>query len=367
MARGSISKRGSSWRVRYWTPDGKQASKTFGKKVDAEQYLTRQLATIGAGDWVNPAEGKVTFKEYAEEWRAVQPHRIATAQATANRLRLHIYPHIGHRPLGAVRTSEIRALIAKASETLAPRSVEGVLRQVATIFKAAVDDRVIARSPVVKIAVPRPDGHKVVPLAVEDVHAITAALPARYRAAAVVAAGLGLRQGELFGLTVDRVNWLRRTVRVDRQLVSAAGVSARFGPTKTEASVRTIPAPTLVLEALTEHLREFGEGPDRLIFTTAAGGPVRRSTASDRWRAATAKAGVDARGWHDLRHFYASLLIHSGASVKVVQDLLGHKHATETLNTYGHLWPGSENVAREAVDSILGGSRDHSVTIGLAR
>jgi integrase len=60
-------------------------------------------------------------------------------------------------------------------------------------------------------------------------------------------------------------------------------------------------------------------------------------------------------GFHELRHYYASLLIASGASVKVVQARLGHKSAMETLDTYGHLWPDSEDQTRKAVDEALGG------------
>ena len=127
-----------------------------------------------------------------------------------------------------------------------------------------------------------------------------------------------------------------------------------IGPTKTESSVRTIPAPTSVLEALTGHLRAYGEGPTRLIFSTSRGTAVRRSLAAATWRDGAERAGVPATsGWHELRHFYASLLIAAGESVKVVQSRLGHKSAMETLDTYGHLWPDSEDATRAAVDRVL--------------
>ncbi|SNQ48824.1 conserved hypothetical protein [Frankia canadensis] len=61
--------------------------------------------------------------------------------------------------------------------------------------------------------------------------------------------------------------------------------------------------------------------------------------------------GVD---FHELRHYYASLLIFAGESVKVVQARLGHKSAVETLDTYGHLWPDTEDATRAAVDTVLG-------------
>ena len=61
---------------------------------------------------------------------------------------------------------------------------------------------------------------------------------------------------------------------------------------------------------------------------------------------------------HLLRHYYASLLIRHGESVKTVQARLGHASATETLDTYAHLWPDSEDRTREAVDSVLGAVGD---------
>jgi len=56
---------------------------------------------------------------------------------------------------------------------------------------------------------------------------------------------------------------------------------------------------------------------------------------------------------HDLRHFYASVLIRSGASVKVVQARLGHKSAVVTLDTYAHLFEDEEDRTRSAIDSAL--------------
>lgn len=61
--------------------------------------------------------------------------------------------------------------------------------------------------------------------------------------------------------------------------------------------------------------------------------------------------GSDGRGTpHELRHHYASVLIDGGGSVKVVQERLGHASATETLDTYPHLWPSSDERTRTVVE-----------------
>ena len=73
------------------------------------------------------------------------------------------------------------------------------------------------------------------------------------------------------------------------------------------------------------------------------------------WVPAVKAAGLrPGTGFHALRHYYASLLIRHVESVKVVQARLGHASATETLDTYGHLWPDSDDLTRQAVDSVLG-------------
>jgi len=62
--------------------------------------------------------------------------------------------------------------------------------------------------------------------------------------------------------------------------------------------------------------------------------------------------------FHQLRHYYASLLIQHGESVKVVQARLGHATAAETLDTDSHLSPDSEDQTRTAIDSVLGAPAD---------
>jgi integrase len=199
---------------------------------------------------------------------------------------------------------------------------------------------------------------QVVPLTTDEVTAIRDAVPAELRALVTLAAGTGLRPGECFGLTVDRVRFLERTLTVDRQLVTLQKQAPKFGPPKTRASNRTIPVPQVVVDALAAHLAEFPAGPDGLIFTLA-GKPISRQAFGHKWRPAVKKAGLPTgTRLHDLRQYHASLLIRHGESVKTVQARLGHASAVETLDTYSHLWPDSDDRTREAIDSLLGSTAD---------
>ena len=90
------------------------------------------------------------------------------------------------------------------------------------------------------------------------------------------------------------------------------------------------------------------------MVTYIDGRPVRRNRFGAMWRQSVARAGLPTFRYHDLRHHFASALIAGGCSVKVVQKALGHASAKVTLDTYGHIWPDSEDLTRRAIDQALG-------------
>jgi integrase len=355
-----------AWQARYRDPDGRQRAKEFTKKVDAERFLATTRADMARGDWINPVDAKRLFADVAEHWRTTQVHADTTAAAVAGDLKNHILPDFGDEEIGRIRHSDVQAWVRRLSERLAPATVDRSYRWLAAIFRLAVNDDLIRRSPCFAIKLPAKPETKVEPLRREDVEALLNALPARYRALAVVGAGAGLRQGEAFGLTVPNVDFLRgREIRVRQQLKHLAPDPPYLGRTKTPSSVRTVPVGDTVLHALARHLELFPAAtelagypsaqPELLVFTDERGEPLRGNRFARVWGRARSDAGLpDDVTFHDLRHYFASLLIHKGLSVKAVQEALGHKTATETLNTYGHLWPDDVGLTRRAVDEVLG-------------
>jgi integrase len=353
---GQVRRRSGNWQGTIRGPDGQERTKTFARRVDADAWVTTTEADLFRGAWVDPQLGRVTLKDYGERWRAVQVHRPTTAVRVEMTLRRHIYPHLGARTLGTLRPSELQAWVKALSATLAPTTVEVATKYLRGILRAAVADGVIARNPATGIKLPRKDRAQVVPLPTAQVLALIDAVPDRYRALIVLAAGTGLRQGECFGLTLPRLDLLRRTLRVEEQLQLLPGAPPYLAPPKTDASYRTVPLPQVVVDAVAFHLASFGTGEMDLIFTSEQGSGIRRTWFSENvWLPAIKARRLPAgTHFHELRHFYASLLIHAGESVKVIQSRLGHAKASETLDTYGHLWPDTEDQTRQAVDGVLG-------------
>ncbi len=300
MTRGSIHREANGkWRARYRTPEDRSRSKTFDRKIDADRFLTSVEHSKLTGGYVDPSAGKVTFKTYAERWRRNQPHRRGREAQVETNLRLHVYPRIGHRSIASIRQTEIQSLVRAMIDgegTGRPRSastIKTIHAWVGTIFASAVSDRLRADSPCSGVRLPPVEKPRVVPWDVGRVNAVGDAMPPRFRALVVLGAGTGVRISEAIGLTVDRVDFLRRTVTIDRQLVGAVDGKPVFGPVKDRKNrPRVIPLPDVVLTSLSEHLSHWPAGPDGLIFTNDRNGPIRRTTFSDIWRKAAGPLGV---------------------------------------------------------------------------
>ncbi len=160
----------------------------------------------------------------------------------------------------------------------------------------------------------------------------------------------GLRIGEAAALRVGRLDLLARRVEV---VEAATEVNARlaWGSTKT-GERRTVPLPHFLAEQLSAYLVDRPHGPDDLMFTMPGRGPLRAYKWGERYfRPAVAVAGLpQGLRVHDLRHTAASLAIRENASVKIVQAMLGHRSAAQTLDRYGHLYPSDLDALAERLD-----------------
>lgn len=343
------------WRARYRDDADREGARHFTRKVDAQRWLDEVTSTLVGGTYVDPTLGRQTFQAYAEAWRTTQPHRPTTAKNVEQHLRRYTHD-TGDRPLAAIRPSEVQAWATALSPRLAPSTLHTVVNTIRAVFAAAVRDRVIAHNPCLGVALPRVPRRRVEPLTLDQVQKIFAATPEQYRALMVVAAGTGLRSGELFGLQVRHIDFLRRTLTVEQQVQQLPGHSVYVGPPKTQSSYRVVPIPDIVVDALADHLRRFPAQADGFVFTAPEGGPiVRTSFMHAAWRPAAEAARLPKGvGLHSLRHFYASALIRAGLSVRVVSERLGHANAATTLNVCAHLWPDEENRTRLALDDLLG-------------
>ncbi|HEX7993702.1 MAG TPA: tyrosine-type recombinase/integrase, partial [Streptosporangiaceae bacterium] len=323
------------------------------------------------------AAGRMTVRQFAEQWQAQRLRaRPQTRRRHRSTLEQHVYPALGDVPLGQVRRTTVQGLVAGLSaKGLSPSTVRVIYRTVVVaLFNAAVRDQLIATSPCRDISLPEAGHVEVTALTVPQVLALAEALPGWCAVLAELGAGSGLRPGEMLGLEVESVDFLRtRSVRVRQQLLTSRG-DPYLGAPKTPSSVRTVPLADVTLARLARHLQEHPPQPVevedrtgskprrrtvRLLVTDEKGRPVRANRLSEAWTAAAAavrESGValpEKVTPHVLRHTYASWLIGEGRPPKEIQARLGPKSITETFNTYGHLMEQAHEGTGQAIEAMF--------------
>lgn len=354
------------WRIRFQDSTGEWRARHFDTEAEAKRQLALEVADVERGQWVDWRAGKVLFGVYAEQWFEQQlQHRPSTASTTRSRLDRHILPFFKNRPMIAVTRTEVKSWVAGRSIELKPRTVEGVYRLLAQIFLSAIEDRMLVASPCRKIELPEIDpAEQLVPITFEQVSALAAAMPAELADCVWLGAGSGARVSEMLGTTVDRIDFLRRTYRIDRQLTRVKGGLPIFGPTKTKASTATLPLGQTTVDRLAAHVATYKSGPEGLMFAPGDKA-LSRQRFAEIWNEATKTAELpEGMRFHELRHFYASMLIREGLSPKAVQARMRHATMQETWDTYGHLWPDDEDRTRDAIDKVLGAVPEQSLDSG---
>jgi len=368
--------KGMRYRVRYIAPGGRECSKSFpdGEKKAAQDFLVSVESDKREMRYIDPRAGKQYFGDYARRWFASSANDESTNETTDSRLRNHILPFFELRQVGAIKPSVVREWDVWMKDDRG--YAEGTRAVSFTIFKAimnaAKEDKLIGENPCdsKSVIVPRQEQRKVVPWTDARVAAVRGGLSPRYRAMVDVGAGCGLRQGEIFGLSNLDLDLDAGLLTVARQIKRVRSRLV-FGLPKNDKS-RIVPLPKVVAESLAKHVAEIApvyitlpwENPDSerlvtvsLIFTNALNSGIHRCNFDQKhWQRALRLAGVDKsrqNGMHALRHFYASVLLDGGVSIKAVSEYLGHWDPAFTLRTYTHLMPGSEERARTAVDEAL--------------
>jgi integrase len=180
------------------------------------------------------------------------------------------------QPVNGQRPPDARAAFARTSTTSALRAWEGwrvIYANLSSILGAAVADGLLATNPCSRrIALPSKPERVVVPWSATTVDALRVGLPERYREIVTVAAGVGLRQGEVFGLAVDDVDFLRGWVRVRHQVKIVGGQLVLAAPKRNKT--RTVPLAETVAIRLAEHLRKFPAVELSLPWNVPGGRPT---------------------------------------------------------------------------------------------
>lgn len=311
-------------------------------------WLAAVETEIHRGAWVDPAGGRLTVAELADRWLAHDPSKRSSTLARDEAIvRLHVVPALGSSRIGQVTPVDVQKLVNVWTAGRAPRTTRRQYDVVRALFAYAVSSDLLVRSPCRGIDLPRVAELGRQPLGPEEVARIAESIEARYRPMVWLGAVLGLRWGEVAGLTVGAINFLRGHLTVSRQL----GRDRKLGPPKSASGRRTLSLPKPLLGLLAGHLAASGltaADSDTLIFTSAEGTPLDYSRWRQRvWVPAVAAAGLPAASFHDLRRAAATALVLDGVDLKTAQARLGHSDPRLTLAVYAQATSEADRLAAE--------------------
>lgn len=335
---GSAAKRPDGrWRARYRGPDGRERSKHFDRKMDAERWLAGVEVARARGEWVDPSRARVTLDGWSARWLASQRQlKPSTLDRYQGIVEAHIVPKFARVALGDVTPSLVDEWVHLLSgKGLSAASVRQCHRVLSRMLAGAVRDGCISRNAADGVDLPRVSARTKRYLSHAELECLARECR-NYGTAILVLGYTGLRWGEFAALRVADVDLLRRRIAVRRAVVELRG-ELIFGTPKSHEQ-REVPLPKFLAERLTTDFA--GRALDALAFPSPEGSVLRnRNFRSRLFDAAAKRAGVEGVTPHGLRHTAASLAIQAGAPVTVVSTMLGHADPSITLRVYSHCWP----------------------------
>ncbi|GAA1416668.1 site-specific integrase [Catellatospora coxensis] len=347
--------------------DGKRRRKVVYAPTEAEAIVKRDALRRALTLGVNLAAPPRTIKEWLTEWLTEKERDGSTKPTTIARYRQvidgHLIPQLGRIKLDKLSPRDVQRLVAQLRDKMAPASVikvHGVLRvALADALRLDLVERNVAKAAKLP-RLGRVERRALTPAEARKL--LTEVAGDRLEAFFVLALTTGLRRGELLGLrwidveTDEKVLFVRQTLqRVNGQLCIVSP--------KTHRSTRPVPMARFACEALIRHRevqdrekaateelwRESG-----LVFANTLGGPMEPRNVNRRFEQARKAAGLEWLRLHDLRHAFATFLLHDGQELRTVMELLGHSTIRLTADTYGHVLPAKARDAADGIDRIMG-------------
>lgn len=269
----------------------------------------------------------------------------------------HIEPTLGFRPLHEVNAVEVGIWL---------RSMAGIgdrIRQISydllnRSFKMAVRQGLLPDNPCSRVDRPRYTRQPIQPFDAQQVEQILREFQGHRLAGVLTLIFLGcLRQGEVFALTWADVDWTSGILAIRAGVARDERGRPEIHETKTVNSVREIPLPPILLQALLTRGRQAAQEQLQdcpLIFPTKRGTPVSvNSFAWQVWKPLLKRLGLKIRGLHAGRHTAATLLLRQGVPLHTVSKIMGHSDPATTARTYAHVLPGDAHAALSDLAAAL--------------
>ena len=228
-----IEKRSGKYRVRYRDPSGRNRSRTFMRKADADRFAREVEVDMDRGDWIDPRKSAISLQEWSETFLSSSLSLAPTSLQTYRRdLELYVLPALGNRRLSRLNAEEIEQWLgAELARGISPSSVHRHYRTLRRVLESAVEKDRLLLNPCAKVRPPRVPVRPMAILTWSQSVALAESHPQHLKPMIYLALDSGMRWSELVGLRRGQVDLARRKVRVTEQLLRVDGVWLRR-PTK---------------------------------------------------------------------------------------------------------------------------------------
>ena len=361
-------------------PDGKRRSamgKTRREALDrADQIVQKRKKGL------RTEEAKASLANFLEHFLEFYKTEGGVALRTWQDYRYHaeknVIPAIGAVTLSDLKPRDVDLWLKSLRDRgLGDRTVEYAQAVLRRALQFAVEWEILDRNPAAarfRVAkrkrTVKPGGAKVQFLHPDGARRfLEVARGDRHEALYALAITTGLRPEELYGLRSKDIDLDATRLTVNQVLSKTRRKKGEdvprfvFGPPKTDKSRRTIDFPDFVRALLIEERLRVIESralagkswkENGLVFPSEVGTPLEERNVLRRFQAVCEANGLPRLRLYDLRHTHASLLIHEGVHPKKISERLGHSSIKLTMDTYGHLFEGSDRDSAEKMERLFG-------------
>ncbi len=357
----------------------KAKSRRFNGSYTEAKRALREFQDEVEGDRVQGKTG-YTFQQYCERYLEIREAKREVAPTTQVRQRWQFKAacrHIGHVKLEQVTPTMLSDMYIAMmrGDTMSGKPSSGsyvnqIHDNITLVFEAAKAEGILIENPCDKATPPKMDTRPKKAVPPDKARAFIDSLdPSNpHELAWLIAATMGLRRGEVCGLSWGDVDFDRRVVSIRHSYDELGNLKG----TKTKAGTRLLPLPDITAEGLLTakglqaeyferinesrrkkgktgpewHLEQTDETP---VITTKYSERIKPSSLSRWWSLERGNYGLDDFSLHELRHTYLTLLAEKGVHPKVMQELAGHYSSQITMDVYTHV---NMDAKREAVAAV---------------
>ncbi len=282
------------------------------------------------------------YKDWIQTWLDLYVKsmvKIRTYEKYAQIARNRIIPQLGEENLDELGSQKLQHYVVSLCDTFAANSVNGTITVLQKSLRMAVMLGAVDKCYVDTICRPQSEEKQVECFSVAEQRKIEEYIIGGKKKklyGIIICLYTGLRIGELLALEWSDIDFAKGYLFVNKSCHYGKDKNGIYGriveKPKTAQSIRIIPIP----KALIPYLKELKKNSDGPYVISHNSKPIATRSYQNSFSILLDKLKIEHKGFHSLRHTFATRALESGMDIKTLSELMGHKNPTVTLKRYAH-------------------------------